>query len=112
MIELIQEITQIITNYKLLKDKIDFKETETILNLMQNLSCNLFFLEDHLDIERRAFYESYIQYLENYSSTESEKRAKHKHYNKRYLERKIAGGYRVLDTMRSHQSQLKKENNG
>lgn len=112
MIELIQEITQIITKYKLLKDKIDFKETETILNLMKDLSSNLFFLEDHLDNERREFYQSYMQYLENYSSTESEKRAKHKHYNKRKLERIITAGYKVLDTMKSHQSYLKKENNG
>ena len=108
--EILDEISSIVTQYNELKDKLDFKETETIINLMVGLSSNLFFLEAYLDTERRAFYKSYINYLESYSSTESEKRAKDKHYNKRKLERIITSGYKVLDTMKSHQSFLKKEN--
>lgn len=110
MKELIEEITSIVKKYNALKDQLDFKETETIINLMRELSSNLFFLEGELDTERRAFYKTYINYLESYSSTESEKRAKHKHYNKRKLERIITAGYKVLDTMKSHQSYLKQEN--
>ena len=110
--EILDEIRQIVSNYNQLKDKLDFNATQTIINLMKDLSSNLFYLEDYLDTERRVFYKTYINYLESYSSTESEKRAKHKHFNKRKLERIITAGYKVLDTMKSHQSLLKSEKNG
>ena len=62
--EILDQIRQIVSKYNQLKDKLDFNETNTIINLMKDLSSNLFYLEDYLDTERRAFYKTYINYLE------------------------------------------------
>ena len=107
MEDLLTKITINIQMYKDLKDKLDFKETETILNIMKNLSSNLFFLEKYLDDERQAFYATIIKLLKNHSATEAEKRAKDLHPEKRMLERFIRSAERVHDSMKSHQSYLK-----
>lgn len=108
MNELLASISDSILEYKNLKDKIDFNETETVLNLMKSLSSDLFFLEEYLDNERQDYYSTIISLLkDNNSVTKSEKLAKNIHPKKRKLERLITSAYKVLDSMKSHQSFLK-----
>ena len=108
---LLFKITSHIQNYRNLKDKLDFSETETILDLMRKLSSDLFFLGQHLNDARDQYYECYMKHIrEGKSSTESEKRAKYEVPEKRMLEDLSNRGYKVFEAMRSQQSKLKQEN--
>ena len=103
------EVSTLIHNYKSLDDKLDFSQCETLTNIMKKLSSNLFFLESYLDDSRQEYYSTIVKLLKNHSATEAEKRAKDLHGDKRMLERYITSAYKVLDSVRSHLSYLKKE---
>ena len=109
MEELLNEISQSIQEYKDLDNKLDFKQCETLTNLMKDLSANLFFLENHLNDSRQEYYSTIVKLLKNHSATEAEKRAKDLHPDKRMLERYTTSAYKVLDSVRSHLSFLKNE---
>ena len=110
MNKLLFKINSHIQNYRNLKDKLDFSETETILDLMRKLPSDLFFLGEHLNDARDQYYECYMKHIrEGKSSTESEKRAKNEVPEKRMLEDFSRRSYKVLDSMISHQSYLKNE---
>ena len=110
--QLLDKIDKTIEDYRSLNDVLVFEDKETINGLMKNLSSDLYFLEGYLDEEREAFYNTYFHNVEkkDYSSTESEKRAKHQHPFKRKIERKIIAANKVFESMRSNQSFLKKDN--
>ena len=108
---LLDTIDETVSTYRGLKDKLVFEDKQIINGLMKNLSCDLDILEGFLDSERELYYDTYFFNVEKkgFSSTEAEKRAKHRHPLKRKLERKITSCNKVFESMRSNQSFLKKE---
>jgi hypothetical protein len=109
MNELLEEISGTIREYKSLDDKLDFQQCETLVNLMKDLSSNLFFLETHLNDARQEYYGTIVKLLKNHSATEAEKRAKDLHPDKRMLEQLTRSAGKVLESIRSHLSYLKNE---
>ena len=110
MEKLLTEITVTIQKYKDLDDKLDFQQCETLVNLMKDLSSNLFFLETHLNDARQEYYTT-IHNLkkEGNANSSAETEAKHRHPDKRMLEQLTRSAGKVLESIRSHLSYLKNE---
>ena len=108
---LLDRIDETVLNYRNLNDLLVFEDKQLINGMMKNLSCDLDILEGFLDDERELYYDTYFFNVEKkgFSSTEAEKRAKHRHPLKRKLERRITSANKVFESMRSNQSFLKKE---
>lgn len=110
MKKLLNQISSTIIQYREMPDKLTFDDAEVLQGLMKNLSADLFFLEKDRDDISRLFYSTIHNLIKDGgSATGAEKEAKHKHPEKRYMDRLISAGYKTLDAMRSNQSFLKKE---
>ena len=107
---ILNKITGAILAYEELPDKLVFEDKQTINGLMKNLSSNLFYLEKYRDQYARKFNSILHSHIkEGMAVSKAEIIAKEQVPEIYFLRRIMTSAYKALDSMRSNQSALKRE---